>query len=272
MGIAISKRRLVRLLNENHQGLIAEAQNVLRAGRARGHRPGSAQTTPVRVMPARTGFARRSAMSGSAMVPHAVVEKPAELPGSAASRIRRLRAQRCGLRLHAKPRPASGYDRPPTKAGPEARVQRPDGLAQAHLDRLGFNALKVTPRLRSRVATEGALWGSVQAHEFLCDAVVSRVTMPEQFSIGQHALCWVHAERLVHKLEAFTHQHRAAQTRVRSLIWDFYADLKAYQLKPGKRAGPRRCAHASTASSFAALASPRWIACWHDYMPIRPSC
>jgi len=36
-------------------------------------------------------------------------------------------------------------------------------------------------------------------------------------------------------LEAFTNQHRAAQTRVRGLIWDFYADLKAYQLKPGKR-------------------------------------
>jgi hypothetical protein len=27
----------------------------------------------------------------------------------------------------------------------------------------------------------------------------------------------------------------AAQTRVRAVIWDFYADLKAYQLKPGKR-------------------------------------
>ena len=39
----------------------------------------------------------------------------------------------------------------------------------------------------------------------------------------------------MHKLDAFTDQHRTAQTRVRSLIWDFYADLKAYQLKPGKR-------------------------------------
>ena len=31
-GIAISKRQLVRLLNENHEGFIAEAQDVLRAG------------------------------------------------------------------------------------------------------------------------------------------------------------------------------------------------------------------------------------------------
>jgi hypothetical protein len=39
----------------------------------------------------------------------------------------------------------------------------------------------------------------------------------------------------VHKLDTFNDQHRAAQTRVRGLIWDFYADLKAYQAKPGKR-------------------------------------
>ncbi len=32
VGIAISKRQLVRLLNENHAAFIAEAQNVLRAG------------------------------------------------------------------------------------------------------------------------------------------------------------------------------------------------------------------------------------------------
>jgi len=39
----------------------------------------------------------------------------------------------------------------------------------------------------------------------------------------------------VHKLDTFNDQHRAAQTRVRGLIWDFYADLKAYQLKPRER-------------------------------------
>ena len=32
MGVAISKRQLVRLLTENHEGFIAEAQDVLRAG------------------------------------------------------------------------------------------------------------------------------------------------------------------------------------------------------------------------------------------------
>ena len=32
LGVAISKRQLVRLLNENHEGCVAEAQDVLRAG------------------------------------------------------------------------------------------------------------------------------------------------------------------------------------------------------------------------------------------------
>ena len=55
-----------------------------------------------------------------------------------------------------------------------------------------------------------------------------------QFAIGLHALCWVHAERLVHKLDTFTDLHRTAQQRMRKLIWNFYADLKAYQANPGK--------------------------------------
>jgi Transposase IS66 family len=103
----------------------------------------------------------------------------------------------------------------------------------AHLDRLGFTGLEVTPE-PVRVATEGALWGSVQSHLFLCDAVVLSDDAG-QFNVGRHALCWVHAERLVHKLNAFTDRHRAAQARVRSLIWDFYASLKAYRLKPSSR-------------------------------------
>ena len=53
--------------------------------------------------------------------------------------------------------------------------------------------------------------------------------------MGQHALCWVHAERLVHKLDTFTELNRAAQQHVRKLIWNFYADLKAYQASPGNR-------------------------------------
>ncbi len=85
-----------------------------------------------------------------------------------------------------------------------------------------------------QIATEAALWGSVQAHECLCDAVILS-DAAGQFNVGRHALCWVHAERLVHRLDTFTGLHHDAQTRGRGLIWDFYAGLKAYQMKPGKR-------------------------------------
>jgi hypothetical protein len=56
-----------------------------------------------------------------------------------------------------------------------------------------------------------------------------------QFNVGRHALCWIHAERLVHKLDTFTDEQRAARARVRGLIWSFHASLKAYRLNPGRR-------------------------------------
>jgi hypothetical protein len=36
-----------------------------------------------------------------------------------------------------------------------------------------------------------------------------------QFNVGQHGLCWVHSERLVHKLDAFTDENRTAQATAR---------------------------------------------------------
>ena len=62
---------------------------------------------------------------------------------------------------------------------------------RAHLERLGITALTVMPD-PVQIATEGALWGSIQAHEFLREAVIVSDDAG-QFLVGQHALCWVHA-------------------------------------------------------------------------------
>src|SRR5271156_4595441 len=102
-----------------------------------------------------------------------------------------------------------------------------------HLEQLGVTDLAVTPD-PVRIATEGALCGAVSAHGCLCEAVVVSDDAG-QFDVGQHAPCWIHAERLGHKLETFTDQQRAAQQHVRGLIWWFYADLKAYRLDPTPR-------------------------------------
>src|SRR5918995_318471 len=110
----------------------------------------------------------------------------------------------------------------------------PDRVAwQAHLERLGIAALTVTPN-PVRIATEGALWGAIKAHDFLPGTVIVSDDAG-QFMVGCHALCWVHAERLVHKLDTFTDHQRRAQQHLRALIWWFYRDLKAYRREPTPR-------------------------------------
>lgn len=99
-----------------------------------------------------------------------------------------------------------------------------------HLRLLGFADLVLTCD-PIRLATEGALFGSVMAHGFLGRAVIVSDDAG-QFNVGRHALCWVHAERLVHKLETFTEQARLAQQAMRALIWPFYRDLIIYKAQP----------------------------------------
>ncbi|MDH3664644.1 MAG: transposase [Alphaproteobacteria bacterium] len=104
----------------------------------------------------------------------------------------------------------------------------------AHLDRLGITRLEVHPD-PVKIATQGALWGSLHHHGLLDDNKVILSDDAGQFRIGNHALCWIHAERLVHKLVGRNDQQRQAIDRVRRLIWGFYANLKAYQRAPSRR-------------------------------------
>ena len=106
----------------------------------------------------------------------------------------------------------------------------------AHLARLGIDQLAVTPD-PVQVATEGVLWGAVRHHGLLPGTVIVSDDAG-QFRVGAHALCWVHAERLVHKLVPATPEQRRAVEVTRALIWWFYADLKAWACDPC----PRRAA------------------------------
>jgi hypothetical protein len=45
----------------------------------------------------------------------------------------------------------------------------------------------------------------------------------------------VHTERLVHRLDTCTDQHRVAQSNVRDLIWKYYRALKTYGHRPIKQ-------------------------------------
>jgi hypothetical protein len=232
MGVSISKRQLQRLLTDKQESFVAEAQDVLRAGLETSPFV-SVDDTGARHM-GKNGFCTQIGNDWFTWFG----------TRSSKSRLNFLDLLRAGHTDYVLNNAAYDYMRnnglpaatiTRLMAEPETRFS--DQTAwQAHLDRLGFNALSVTPD-PVRVASEGASWGSVQAHKFLCDAVVLSDDAG-QFKIGRHALCWVHAERLVHKLDTFTDKHRAAQKKFRGLIWNFYGDLRAYRLRPSPRRAP----------------------------------
>ena len=59
-----------------------------------------------------------------------------------------------------------------------------------------------------------------------------------QFHVGDPALCWVHAERLVYKLIPANDRQSSAVGVARRMIWWFYRQLKDYKRAPS----PKRAA------------------------------
>jgi hypothetical protein len=102
-----------------------------------------------------------------------------------------------------------------------------DGVSwQTHLQDRG-----VTGERHVRIATEGALLGSLTAHGVPAGLVILSDGAP-QFDVLVHAACWLHAERPLARLVPSNEQHRQAIEGVRSQIWDLYQNLKAYQQQP----------------------------------------
>ena len=82
-----------------------------------------------------------------------------------------------------------------------------------------------------RIVTEGALLGSVLHHGFSKELVILSDDAG-QFNILLHALCWIHAERTIHKLVGCSETERKAIEDVRDCIWQLYRDLKSYKEMP----------------------------------------
>jgi Transposase IS66 family len=233
VGVSISKREVQRLLTDKQQSFLDEAREVLRAG---------LETSPW-VSVDDTG-ARHKARNGFCTQ---IGNEWFTWFGTRSSKTRLnfLDLLRAGHTDYVLNEVAFAYLRSRGLPGPliarlaaAGQTRFVDQAAwQAHLARLGI----VSPSEAGlaviqdpvQIATEGAQWGSIHAHGFLSDTVLLSDDAG-QFAVGRHALCWVHAERLVHKLDTFTDLHRAAQQRIRKLIWNFYADLKIYRANPGK--------------------------------------
>jgi len=86
-----------------------------------------------------------------------------------------------------------------------------------------------------RPFAEAGIWGSIRHHGLVGNAVIVSDDAG-QFRVGTHALCWVHAERLLHKLMPATPRQVKHVETLRELIWLFYKQLKNYQRSPGRRA------------------------------------
>ena len=232
LGLDISKRQIVRLLSAKQDAFLAEATEVLRAGLA------SARWISVDD----TG-ARHKAQNG--FCTHIGNDRFAFFATTGSkSRLNFLELLRAGAGEYVINGAALAYMR--EHKLPQAAIARFGSAKRrfagckafmAYLKRIGLAKLKVKPD-PVQIATEGALWGSI-AEQGLLDDTVILSDGAGQFKIAEHALCWVHAERLIHKLGTFCEAHVQAKERIRRRIWKLYKALKAYRQAPSPRRAAR---------------------------------
>jgi len=108
--------------------------------------------------------------------------------------------------------------------GPQAFVDT--AAWQSRLRELG-----ITRPGHVRTATEGALLGRLIAHGVSPQLVILSDGAP-QYDVLVHAACWLHAERPLTRMIAYSDKHRAAIAKVRGQIWELYQDLKGYRQRP----------------------------------------
>ncbi len=229
IGVEISKRQVVRLLAEPLDGFVAEDQEVLRAGLA--------TACWITVDDTAARHARKDGFTTQIGDDRFTVFRT----GVSKSREAFLSVLRAGHTDYVVNAAALDYMRGHGLSGQvvalldahPARLFADTSAWAAHLARLGIDTLAVTPD-PVQVATQGALWGAICHHGLLPGTVIVS-DGAGQFRVGTHALCWVHAERLVHKLVPATPEQRRAVEVTRTLIWWLYADLKAWARDPCPR-------------------------------------
>ena len=250
-GLSISKRQVVRLLTAKLDMFRAEEEAVFSAG-LRASSFVSVDDTGAR----HAGKACYTTQFGSDRF-------TAFRTGPSKSRLAFLRNLLGGTARYAVNAAAAAYMRAANLAhgvidalsGAEVLEFACEADWRAHLRALGLTELRVAPD-PVRVASEGALWGALCAEDRLAGAVILSDDAG-QFRVGDHALCWVHAERLVHKLIPANDRQRNAVEVTRRMIWWFYRQLKDVQARPEPGARGRTAEPASTASSNAEPDTPR---------------
>ena len=226
MGLEISKRQVVRFLAQGLEDLKAEDQAVLRAGLE------TAAWITVDDTSAR--HARKDMFTTQLGDDRFAAFRT----GTCKSRRRFLYDLQCGREDYVVDDEALAHMRrlnlaasliDQLTAHPNRRFESQADW-EVHLKALGFDQLETLPN-PVKVATEGALWAAVMEQGLIKGTVIVS-DGAGQFRLPDHALCWIHAERLVYKLQPTNLAHRRAVELTRTLIWWFYRDLKSYKLDP----------------------------------------
>lgn len=228
IGIDVSKRQVVRLLTMKLDGLVAEDAAVLHAGLVsspfvtvddtgawHAHNPhyttqiGGPNFTVFRTTPSKSRLNFLSLLRGNYQ--DYVLNDAA---------FDYLQARRVDPVLLAR-----------------LRTREPQRFANQvpFLEYLAANGIDIFDKQIIRPLAEAGIWGTIRHHGLVGNAVIVSDDAG-QFRVGNHALCWVHAERLLQKLMPATPGQVQQVETVRELIWRFYKALKAYRRKPDPRA------------------------------------
>ena len=224
IGMEISKRQVVRILTSRLEDFVAEDRAVLRTGLA---------TAPfISVDDTGARHARRDGITTQIGGARFTVFRT----GRSKSRLNFLSLLQAGGEDYVVNDAALEYMRR-RKVAREvvARLAgHPKTLFSSQMawyDHLVRLPLDVFDRTLVREVSEAALWGAVHHHGFMENTVVVSDDAG-QFRIPNHALCWVHAERLLQKLMPRVPQQAKKLERIRDQVWALYRDLKHWKLTP----------------------------------------
>ncbi len=107
----------------------------------------------------------------------------------------------------------------------------------AFLEYLTGRGIDIFDRQLIRPLVEAGSWGTIRHHGLLGNTVIVSDDAG-QFRVGNHALCWIHCERLLQKLMPAKSKEVRAVTLIRDLVWRFYRALKAWKQAPAPQAIP----------------------------------
>ncbi|TJZ91224.1 transposase [Paracoccus gahaiensis] len=226
IGMEISKRQVVRILTSRLDCFIEEDQAVLRAGLA---------TAPfISVNDTGARHARRDGITTQIGGAGFTVFRT----GRSKSRLNFLSLLRAGREDYVINDAALDYMRR-RKVAPDVAAHlaaHPKTLLTSQMawyEHLVALRRDVFDRTLLREVSEGAFWGAVRHHGLMENTVVVSDDAG-QFRVPNHALCWVHAERLLQKLMPKTPQQVRKIEKIRDEIWTLYRDLKLWKLTPAE--------------------------------------